>query len=135
MLKIGGQKIPFQTLILVVSESILIVLALLGATFSRFLHSGWSLRGFASLNTVVRFAAVIIVCEVCLYYYDLYDLQLVSRRAIMFVRLLQALGAACLSLALLYYLQPGLSLGRGVAFLAAPSIVLMVLGWRLLVDS
>ncbi|HWR17317.1 MAG TPA: TIGR03013 family XrtA/PEP-CTERM system glycosyltransferase [Terriglobales bacterium] len=134
MLKIGGQKIPFITVILVISESLLIGLAL-------FLSAVISLSPLSittqSINseTFIRLILVIVVCEFCLYYYDLYDFQVVGRRAVLFVQLLQALGVACFLLAFVYFLQPSLSMGRGVALLAAPAILAIILSWRLLLDA
>jgi sugar transferase (PEP-CTERM system associated) len=47
----------------------------------------------------------------------------------------QALGTACLALGVLYYVDPDHSLGRGIALLSAPVILLLLLGWRLMVGS
>ena len=134
-MKLGGQRIPGKTLVLIASESALIGGGLLFATALRF-------RNFDALRSQLRdpasfipYGLVILVCALALYYYDLYDLQIVSRRAVLFVRLLQALGTACLFLAFVYYWYPDLSLGRGITAIAAPLIVISVSGWRLLVDA
>jgi lipopolysaccharide/colanic/teichoic acid biosynthesis glycosyltransferase len=134
-MKLGGQRIPGKTLVLIASESGLIGCGLLFATALRF-------RDFDALRTQLRdpasllpYALVILVCELALYYYDLYDLQVVSRRSVLFVHLLQALGTACLVLAFIYYWDPDLSLGRGITAIAAPLIIVSVSGWRLLVDA
>lgn len=134
-MKIGGQRIPGLTLLLGASESVLIGLSLVLATALRLANRYLLLATLEDPSALLRFAIVVFVCVVALYYYDLYDLQLVSRRSELFVRLLQALGVACLFLALLYYAAPDLSLGRGVAAVAAPLIIALVLGWRLLVDA
>ncbi len=134
-MKLGGQRIPGKTLMLIGSESALIGCGLLFATALRF-------RDFDALRSqlhdpasLIPYGLVILVCELALYYYDLYDLQIVSRRSVLFVHLLQALGAACLILAFIYYWYPDLSLGRGITAIAAPLIVISVSGWRLLVDA
>jgi sugar transferase (PEP-CTERM system associated) len=74
----------------------------------------------------------ILVCEVSLYFNDLYDFRLMATRSEILVRLLQAFGVACLALAVCYYLDPDLGFGRGIAALAAPLIVALTFGWRLL---
>ena len=51
------------------------------------------------------------VCQLCLYYADLYDLRVVADRRELFVRALQSLGATSLILALVYFLFRGLILG------------------------
>ena len=134
MLKIGGQKIPFITVILVISESLLIGLALLVAGFISFSPFAIATHPINS-ETFARLILVIVVCEFCLYYYDLYDFQVVGRRAVLFVQLLQAMGVACFLLAFVYFVQPNLSMGRGVAVLAAPAILAIILSWRLLLDA
>jgi len=132
MLKIGGQRIPTKTLVLLVSESLLIVLGLALASWMRFLSSRWE-HGWG--NTVARFLVVVLICELALYYNELYDLQVTNSRARLVIGLLQALGIACIVLALLYYVAPGVSLGRGIAGIALPTIAALIFGWRFLLDS
>jgi sugar transferase (PEP-CTERM system associated) len=130
MLKIGGQKLPVMTVALVLSEGLLILLVLMLATLMEF--------GRAEVliwPTLGRLALVALVCQSTLYYYDLYDLQVVGRRSILFVHLLNALGVSCLVLAIVYYCDPKLSPGRHVALFSTPAILTIVLGWRLLVDA
>jgi len=134
-MKIGGQRIPGKTLVLILSEGALIGCGLLFATALR-LHDLDALRQqLSEAGTLARYLLVIAACDLALYYYDLYDLSMVRRRTILFARLLQALGVACLILAVFYYVDPDLSLGRGVAVIAAPIIISFVIGWRLLVDA
>jgi FlaA1/EpsC-like NDP-sugar epimerase len=134
-MNIGGQRIPGKTLVLIASEAALIACGLVFATALRFMDANMFRQQIAKPGVLLRYAIVILVCSLALYYYDLYDLQIVSRRSVLFVRLLQALGTACLFLAMLYYWSPDLSLGRGIAAVAAPVIVCLVSGWRLLVDA
>ena len=134
-MKIGGQRIPGKTLVLIASEAALIACGLVFATALRFMDAFAFRQEIGQSGVLLRYAIVIVVCELALYYYDLYDLQIVSRRSVLFTRLPQALGTACLFLAMLYYWYPGLSLGRGIAAVAAPVIVGLVSGWRLLVDA
>ena len=134
-MRIGGQRIPGITVALIVTESLCIALALLLATALRFRDLQALRQALSEPGTLSRFSIVLVVCILTLYYHDLYDLQLVSRRSVLFVRLLQSLGSACLILALFYFLAPDLSLGRGVAGMAAPIIITFVLAWRLVVDA
>jgi len=134
-MKIGGQKIPDKTLVLVASEAALIAFGLLFATALRLLDADAFRQQIWVPGALTRYALVVLVCELSLYYYDLYDLQIVSRRAALFTRLLQALGTAWMVLALVYFWDPDISLGRGVAAIAAPVIITLVAGWRLLVDA
>lgn len=134
-MKIGGQKIPDKTLVLVASEAALIAFGLLFATALRLQDADAFRQQIWAPDALFRYALVVLISGLSLYYYDLYDLQIVSRRAELFTRLLQALGTAWLALALIYFWDPDISLGRGVAAIAAPVIIILVAGWRLLVDA
>jgi sugar transferase (PEP-CTERM system associated) len=74
---------------------------------------------------------VMFVCQLCLYYADLYELGGTGDRRDLLARIVQAVGISCLLLATLYYLFPALILGRGVVAVAAIFAVAVVVGWRL----
>jgi len=133
MLKIGGQKVPTPLVVLVAIDCILIGIGLLLATVLRFSVSNYGpVVGYlATWTAFFRFLLVIVICEVSLYFNDLYDFSLMKTRSEILVRLLQAFGIACLILAVSYYVAPDLGFGRGIAALAAPLIVTLTLGWRL----
>jgi hypothetical protein len=131
MIRIGGQKVSTQTILLLITDTLLVVLGLLVATLVRFESFHTSLHYINSVQTVGRFGLVVLTCGLSLHYYDLYDGRIVRRHGELFVRLLQALGTVCLVLAIFYYLIPGLGLGRGIAVLAAPTILLLAAGSRL----
>jgi sugar transferase (PEP-CTERM system associated) len=134
MLKIGGQKVPTPLMLLVAIDCFLIAVGLLLATVLRFSVStyGPALVYLVTGKTLLRFLLVIVLCEVSLYFNDLYDFRLMTTRSEILVRLLQAFGVACLALAVFYFIVPDLGFGRGIAALAAPLIVALTLGWRLL---
>jgi lipopolysaccharide/colanic/teichoic acid biosynthesis glycosyltransferase len=134
-MKIGGQRVPGKTLVLIASEAALLAFGLVVATALRFKNIDSFRQEIYQPGAWLRYVIVVVVCGLSLYYYDLYDLQIVTRRSVLFVRLLQALGSACLILAFLYYWYPDLSLARGVAALSAPLIIIAVAGWRLVVDA
>jgi sugar transferase (PEP-CTERM system associated) len=132
MPRIGGQKIPAKTLLLLTGEGVLIIVGLAMATALRFAFSGWD---HDWLHAVERFLVAVLICELALYYNDLYDLQVMNSSGRLMIGLLQALGMASLALAFLYYITPSLSLGRGIAALAVPAIMALIFGWRVLLDS
>src|SRR5207237_4962445 len=72
---------------------------------------------------------------VAFYYYDLYDFGAVRRRSALVVRTLQALGLVCVAIGAIYYMDPDLSLGRGITLLAAITTFGLVLTWRFLIDA
>jgi sugar transferase (PEP-CTERM system associated) len=75
---------------------------------------------------------VTLICQLCLYYNDVYDLTLVHSNRELIVRLLQAAGAASIVLAALYFLSPDLMIGNGIFVSALFVFLVAILGWRLL---
>ena len=135
MLRIGGQRVPTKVSLLLLSDALLIVLGLLIAVSLRF-QTVPEIQGHLQRpETLPRFIVAVLVCGMALYLSDLYDFRVVERRSEIFVRLLQALGLACFALAIVYYLVPDLSLGRGIAAIAAPLILGLTLGWRVAVEE
>jgi sugar transferase (PEP-CTERM system associated) len=132
MIKIGGQRIPTWTLMLVGSDALSIILGLVAATALRFLSFKMTFSYLESAHTLLRFGLVVLAAGLSLYYNDLYSPHVVSRRNELSVRVFHALGIACVGLGILYYFAPDSSLGRGIAVLAAPAILLFTLTGRLI---
>jgi len=129
MPRIGTHEVPARTLLLAGVDGLAIILSLIAATAERFpISFGVDLQDGVYWG---KLGIVAVVCLLTLYYSDLYDFRVVRRRADLLAHTLQALGAACLTLAVLYFLAPSASLGRGVALVAAPVILLLLLSWRL----
>src|SRR5260370_23328214 len=129
MPKIGTHEVPARTLLLVGVDGVAIMLALLAASAVRTAIPFPEM--ILQLGLWTKIALITIVCGLSLYFNDLYDFQVVRRRDNLFVHTMQALGAACFLLALLFYISPASSLGRGTALFAAPLILALLLSWRL----
>src|SRR4051812_21536704 len=100
MPRIGTHELPARTLLLAGVDGAAMLLALLAATALRIpgafmvdFHDGlyWGKLGIFA-----------VVCWLSLYYNDLYDFGVVRRRADLLAHTLQALGAACVVLAVMY---------------------------------
>lgn len=130
MLRIGGQKVPGRTLLFIASDAFFIVLGLMLVTAARFHARATIVTYLRHHLTLPRFSLVVVVCVIALYYNDLYNPRVISRRQEAAVRLIQALGFTFLTMSIIYYLDPDLSLGRGIALLAAPTILALAVGWR-----
>ncbi|MHB8764675.1 MAG: TIGR03013 family XrtA/PEP-CTERM system glycosyltransferase [Deferrisomatales bacterium] len=78
-----------------------------------------------------RIGAVVLVTQASFYYHDLYEVQVLNSRRELFIRLLQALGVASITLALVYFLYPDLILGRGVFAIFVAILLAVVVVWRL----
>ena len=120
--------ITWRSFVLVAFEACLIVG---GIVLSAWLRLGrdvdWLLEQEHFLGKALLVAAV---CQIALYFSDLYDLKVVADRRELFVRLMQALGVTSVVLGLLYYWFPNLVIGRGVFLVAAFVILALVAGWR-----
>ena len=91
------------------------------------LQTGGNLGG-----SLWKIALVTLVCQLCLYYNDFYDLTLVHSNRELIVRLLQAVGAASIVLAALYFTVPALMIGDGIFVSSLFVFLVGILGWRLL---
>jgi hypothetical protein len=132
MIKIGGQKVPARTLLLMASDATLILAGLFLAISFRLLDWHAILMYCRDPRTIYRIVVAVAFCELALYYRDLYNAAAVRRTVELLACLLEAFATACLGLAILYYLAPGISLGRGIMVLSAPSVLLLLLSWRVL---
>jgi len=95
-----------------------------------------TLQGSTDLTTGIwKVGLVTLVCQLCLYYNDFYDLTLVHSSRELVVRLFQAVGAASIVLAALYFTVPALVIGDGIFVSALVVFVVGILGWRLLFNS
>jgi sugar transferase (PEP-CTERM system associated) len=74
---------------------------------------------------------IAVVCQISLYYADLYNPRTITDRRELFVGAVQALGATSFLLAAAYYWLPWLVIGRGVFAIASVLVILVVIGWRL----
>ncbi len=123
-----GGSIRVRTLCLIAVEHLVIVIAVYAAAAIRF-----GLPGAVddpAHEILWRASLIGLVLQICLHYSDLYDFRTLTDRRELLVGLIQALGAASLVLALLYYWIPDLIIGRGVFVIASAFIVSLVAGWR-----
>src|SRR4030095_10466830 len=111
-----------RTVLLIANEHLLVVASVVVAALLRsdaatayqtaYQHAlNWSL--------VWRASFIALVLQVCLHYCDLYDLRNLRDRRIVVSALMQAVGAACVVLAVIYYWLPALIVGRGVFVIAS----------------
>ena len=82
-----------------------------------------------------KIVLVTLVCQLCLYYNDFYDLTVVHSNRELVVRLLQAVGAASIVLAAIYSVMPALMIGDGIFVSALFVFLIAILGWRLAFNS
>ena len=128
--RVLNQRVFWRTIALIVGESALIVGAVIASASIRLGSDVW----LSQDGLVARALLMAVVCQLCLYYGDLYDLRMVGDRRELFVRLLQSLAAAALTLAVTYALVPSLVMARGVFMIAAVLVITVVAAWRLALE-
>ena len=120
-----------RRLFLVFTETVILMLAALAATYVRFgsessaavlQHRGW-----------LKLMMLTAVIQLAFYLFDLYELPATRRYRRVIINLLIALGVATVLLSILFYLVPALQLGRGVFLVDVTLILALIPAWRLLV--
>jgi sugar transferase (PEP-CTERM system associated) len=116
--------------LLLIAEAAVVFGALMGAVYLRFGSDGApheliERQGFLKAGLATAF------CLTAFYFFDLYDFVVMHDRRELVLRLVQALGSAWMALALMFYAFPQLMIGRGVALLALPLALTLMVSWRL----
>ncbi len=81
---------------------------------------------------VLRILLITIICQVCLYYNDLYDFDVSSTFTETGIRLLQALGVTSIALAFIYFVFPLTIIDQKIFLLSIIFLLIFIIGWRLL---
>ena len=122
------QAANWRSTTLIMSESALITGAVAASAYLRVGGQAWPT---VVAEMLPKALVITSVCQVCLYYRDLYDDPHVAKnRAELLIRTLQALGVTLFILAAVYTLFPWLTVARGVLAPAAALAVGAVIAWR-----
>ncbi len=128
MARIGAQRVPSVILLICCLDALSLVLALCLAVILRLHDQRGIILFLEGRHIALRFLTVVLVCQTALYYCDLYNPVELRSSLNVFTGLLKALGGTCLLLAVIYYLDDDVSLGRGIAALSGPiAFTLMLL--------
>jgi sugar transferase (PEP-CTERM system associated) len=132
MTKLLRTRLGGRLFALIALESILILCAIALAAWLRVGADWWLV--LAVEGGFEKALYVALVCQICLYYADLYNTRIMNDRRELFVRVVQALGATSFLLAATYFWFPTLIIGRGVFLYAVFLVIAVVIGWRLVFD-
>ena len=128
MIRVFNVYFPARTLVLGVSEWILLFLAFTLALIARAGRDADLV--LADEHGIYKIALVAGVYLLCMHYLDLYNTRVLASRHEVVTRIVQVLGLGTIVLAVVYYSFPGVQLGRGTFLLgllfALPCLVL----WR-----
>src|ERR1022692_1575340 len=138
MIRIFSRYVSPKSLLLIVLEAGLLVLALVCGVRLRFWNSPSEFAFYTQLPDFAWQGLVFAgIFQICFYYSDLYDLRAIRHRHEQLISLGQSLGAGCLLLGqslgagclllgLAYFVFPDLLIGRGVFFISTLLVVLFV---------
>jgi sugar transferase (PEP-CTERM system associated) len=118
----------FRSVVLISGETILLATAVVASSVMIGGSDAW--QALAAPFALMRVLLIVLVCQMCLHYVDLYDLRTITTTRDVAVRLMRALGASSLILGLAYWVFPLLVVERGAFLLAGCLAVCLVLTWR-----
>jgi sugar transferase (PEP-CTERM system associated) len=127
ILRTFKKDLPLRNLLFVIGEGALIYVAVLMAAFLRLGNADAS---FLSSDVLAKAILIMVVCQACLYYNELYDLKVTDTPLELGLRLTKAMGIASILLALVYYCIPSFLMGRGIFFISLVFLTLLVVSWR-----
>lgn len=127
MLRLFKQYYPIRNALFVLGEGIFIFLAVFIAC--------WLLLGgqtiLFQIDVILKALLITITCQACLYYNDLYDLKVTDTLTELGIRLLQALGAAAILLAIIYFIFPDFIISEGIFIISIAFIIVLIVSWRI----
>ncbi len=132
MIKVLNLYYPGRLFVLLASENVLILVGLWVAAVAR----AGSFRGSATPfhDASIPALTISLICQACLYYSDLYDLRFLSSWRELLFRLMQAVGAAALIIAVVLAIFPEkLTISASIVNALVFSILLLFV-WRVFVE-
>ncbi len=84
------------------------------------------------ITMVLKILLITFICQICLYYNDLYDFDVVKTTPEIIIRLLQALGVTSIFLAFIYFFFPLAIINRETYILSIFFVLVFIVGWRIL---
>ncbi len=130
MIRLFNAYFPTRTLLLTVSEAILVTLGFVVAVVFWAGTTADAKIYLLYLNGLGRIFLIVAVFLVLMYYFDLYGSFVLSNRREVVTRLVGVLGSAFVALAVLYYAFPEISLGASALWLGVGIGAVAVPLWR-----
>jgi sugar transferase (PEP-CTERM system associated) len=136
MIRIFNQYVSVKSLLHMVVEGLIILLSLVGAAQLRFWNNPTEFALYVAFpDFAVQSIIVVVVCLICFYCNELYDLSTSLGRFERVLRIEQSLGVAILLLGVLYFLFPSLLLGRGVFLIGMVLVAALITSSRNILDK
>jgi sugar transferase (PEP-CTERM system associated) len=127
ILRIFNQDVPLRSFLFIVGEGVLICAAVL---ISAYIRLGSAHDSLFSLHFLSKALVITVICQISLYFNDLYNLQVTDTYIELGLRLTKAIGIASIILAIIYYCLPFLLVGRGIFIISLAFLVFLITSWR-----
>ncbi len=120
---------PVRNILFFFGEGLLIYLTI-NLVYIAF--SGWEIYRIDFIQDNIRAMIVTLVFQGTLYFFDLYDLSRITAPIDTATRIVQAFGAGCIVLAILYYTFPPLVISTRIFWICYVVICIVLMIWRTL---
>lgn len=126
MLRIFKQYYPIRNIFFILGEGVVIYTSILLA------YSFFRVTTLDGLDGAIFLKAFVVtfICQLFLYYHDLYDLKVTDSFMELTIRLFQALGAAAVVFAAICFAYPEATIGRWIFLLSLVLIIFLITSWR-----
>jgi hypothetical protein len=128
MTRLVNVYFPERMLLLVLSETALLALSLMAATFV--IHGADTGLYLAYEQGYQKIAVTLAILMICMYYYDLYDSMVLSSPREVTTRLVQVMGTACLIQVAVYYGAHSFQLEQDVYLVGIVFVAISLALWR-----
>ncbi|MBU0463980.1 MAG: TIGR03013 family PEP-CTERM/XrtA system glycosyltransferase [Proteobacteria bacterium] len=128
MLRLLKQYFPIRNILFFILEGFVIFGSFLLATLILTESDSFLFDLFLCL----RIFLVVCICQICLYYNDLYNFKVASTIVEVSIRLLQSLGITSIVLGLIYWAFPVVIINQFIFILSIGLLLIFIIGWRLL---
>jgi sugar transferase (PEP-CTERM system associated) len=128
MLRLLKQYFPIRNILFFLFEGIVIFGCVVLASF--LLSESHSF--LFDLFLFLKIGLITLICQICLYYNDLYDFEIASSIPEISIRLLQVLGVTSIALALIYFIFPVAIIDQKIFILGILLLFFLIIGWRIL---
>lgn len=128
MIRVFRVYFASRTVLLAASELVLLALAAVAAAFAVL---GTDARAvFFDSSELVKLPLVVGVCMALMHYFDLYDSMILFHPGRAAVRVIQVLGGACVILACLYHVYPGIQINLSLLMTWVGLAGISLIVWR-----
>jgi len=118
----------WRSILLVAGETVLLVAAVALSSLIIGRERAWEL--LLDDTALLRVLLIVVTCQVCLHYADLYDLRSINSTRELVTRLMRAIGTTSLILGIAYWLFPLLVVEQGVFLLTTAVAAVLLIAWR-----